>query len=66
MSPPGEIEQIKKLIAEVVSSLEDYLGWKGGKPPWTMEEPDLVDIWPLRSKTPRRGIQGHLCRKEAC
>ena len=54
-SPPGELEWIKKLVVEVVSSLEDYLGQKGGKPPQTMEEPDLVNIWPRRSKTPRRG-----------
>ena len=44
-----------ELVAEVVSSLEDCLGQKGGKPPWTMEEPDPVNVWPLRSKTPMRG-----------
>ena len=38
-----------------MSFLEDHLGWKGGKPPQTMEEPDPVDVWPSRSKTPRRG-----------
>ena len=54
-SPLGELEWIEQLIAEVLSSLEDYLGQKGGKPPWTMEEPDPINIWPPRSKTPRRG-----------
>ena len=42
-------------MAEVVSSLEDHLGKKGGKLPWTMEEPDPIDVQPPRSKTPRRG-----------
>ena len=32
-SPPGELEQIEELTAEVVSSLQDHLGWKGGEPP---------------------------------
>ena len=54
-SPPGEPEWIKELIAEVVSSLKDCLVWKGGKPPQMMEEPDPVNIWPPRSKIPRRG-----------
>ena len=54
-SPSGEPEQIKELYAEMVSSLEDCLGQKGGKPSWTMGEPDPIDIQPLRSKTPRRG-----------
>ena len=54
-SPQGEPEWIEELIAEVVSSLEDCLGWKGGKAPQTMEEPDPVNVQPLRSKTPRRG-----------
>ena len=54
-SCPGEPEWIEELNAEVVSSLEDCLGQKGGKPPQMMEEPDLIDIWPPRSKPPRRG-----------
>ena len=53
-SPSGELEQIKELIAEVVSSLEDCLGQKGGEPSQLMEEPDPVDVQPPRSKTPRR------------
>ena len=56
-SPPQEPEWIEELIAEVVSSLEDCLGQKQGKPPQMMEEPHLVYVWPLRSKTPRRGIR---------
>ena len=54
-SPLGEPEQIEELTAEAVSSLEDCLGWKGVEPPWMMEEPGPADIWPPRSKTPRRG-----------
>ena len=54
-SPPGEPEWIEELIVEVVSSQEDCLEQKGGKSPWMMEEPDLVDTWPPRNKTPRRG-----------
>ena len=50
-SPPGEPE----LMTEVVSSLEDCLGWKGGKLLQVMEETDPINVWPLRSKTPRRG-----------
>ena len=45
----------EELTAEVVSSLEDCLGQKGGEPPWTMEEPGPTDVQPVRSKTPRRG-----------
>ena len=29
-------------------------GQKGDEPSWRMEEPGPTDIWPLRSKTPRR------------
>ena len=54
-SPLGEPEWIEELTTEVVSSLEDHLGWKGGEPPWTMEEPGPTNIQPPRSKTPRRG-----------
>ena len=50
-SPPREPE----LMAEVVSSLEDCLGQKGSKSPWTTEEPDPADVWPLRSRIPWRG-----------
>ena len=53
--PLGEPEQIEELIAKVVSSLEDCLGCRGGKPPQVMEEPDPIDVWPPRSKTSRRG-----------
>ena len=54
-SPLGEPEWIEELTAEIVSSLEDCLGQKGGEPSWMMEEPGLTDVQPLRSKTPRRG-----------
>ena len=54
-SPLREPEWIEEVILEVVSSLEDHLGQKGGKPPWMMMEPDPIDIWPPRSKTPGRG-----------
>ena len=54
-SPQGEPEQIEELVAEVVSSLEDHLGQKEGKPHQMMEKPDPVNIRPPRSKTPRRG-----------
>ena len=42
-------------MAEVVSSLEDHLWWKWGELPWMTEEPEPIDVWPLRSQTPRRG-----------
>ena len=42
-------------MAEVVSSLEDHLGWKGGKLPQMMDEPEPINVWPLRSQTSRRG-----------
>ena len=58
-SPPGELEWIEELVTEMVSSLENCLGWKGGKPPQTMEEPDPIDIQPPRNKTPRRGGGTH-------
>ena len=54
-SPPGEPKWMEELTAEVVSCLEDHLGQKGGKPSQMMEEPDSINIWPPRSKTPRRG-----------
>ena len=50
-SPPRELE----LIAEVVSSLEDCQGWERSKAPQAMREPNLADVWPPRSRTPRRG-----------
>ena len=46
---------MEELMAEVVSSLEDCLGWKGAKPPWMMQGCGSTDVWPPRSKTPRRG-----------
>ena len=54
-SPLVEPEWIEELTAEVVSSLEDCLGQKGGEPPQTMEEPVLTYIWPPRSKPPGGG-----------
>ena len=53
--PCGDPEWIEEPVAEVVSSLEDCLGQKGGEPPQMIEEPEPIDVWPLRSKTPRRG-----------
>ena len=50
-SPPREPE----LVAEVLSSLEDCQGWEGGKMPWMTREPNPTYVWPLRSRTPRRG-----------
>ena len=49
--PPREPE----LVAEVVSSLEDHLGWKGGEMPQTTGEPNATDVQPPRSRIPRRG-----------
>ena len=46
---------MEELAAEIVSSLKDCLGQKGDEPLQRMEEPGLTDIWPPRSKTPRRG-----------
>ena len=42
-------------MAEVVSSLEDCLGWKRGKLLQTTEEPGPIDVQPRRSRTPRMG-----------
>ena len=49
-SPLGEPE----LVAEVVSSLEDCWGQGRSKMPQMTGEPNLIDIWPPRSRTPRR------------
>ena len=54
-SPLGEPEWIEELTAEVVSTLEDHLGQKGGKPPQMMEEPGPTNVQAPMSKTPRRG-----------
>ena len=54
-SPPWGLEQMEELAPEIVSSLKDHLGQKGGKPLQEIEEPGLADIQPPRSKTPRRG-----------
>ena len=53
-SPLLELEWIEELAAKIVSSLKDHLGWKGGEPLQRMEEPGPADIWPPRSKTPKR------------
>ena len=50
-SPPREPE----LMTEVVSSLEDHQGWEGGEMPQMTGEPNPTDVWPLTSRTPRRG-----------
>ena len=60
-SPPREPE----LMVEVVSSLEDCLGQKGGKSPQMTRELNPTNAWPLRSRTPR-GEEGCLYRKEPC
>ena len=49
-SPPREPE----LVAEVLSPLEDCQGQKGGKMPWTTGETNPTDVWPHRSRTPKR------------
>ena len=49
-SPPRDPE----LVAEVLSSLEDHQGQKEGKMPWTTGEPNPTDVWPPRSRTPKR------------
>ena len=54
-SPPCGPEQMEELTTKVVSSLKDCLRQKEGKPVQSLEEPGLADIWPPRSKTPRRG-----------
>ena len=41
-------------LAEVVSSLEDCLEWKEGKPPRMRKGPDPIDVQPPRCQTPRR------------
>ena len=38
-------------MAEVVSSLEDHLGWKRGKSPQVMEEPDPSMSGPQGAKS---------------
>ena len=38
----------------MVSSLKNCLRQKEGQPPGELEEPSLADVWPSRSKTPRR------------
>ena len=40
-----------RLVAEVVSSLEDCQGWERGKTPQMMGEPNPTDIQPPRSRT---------------
>ena len=52
---PLKLEQMEEMATKIMSSLKDHLGWKGGEPLWRMEEPGQADIWPPRSKTPRRG-----------
>ena len=54
-SPLWELEWMEELATEIVSSLKDQLQQKGGEPLQGMEEPGPADIWPPRSKTPRRG-----------
>ena len=42
-------------MAELLSSLEDHQRWKGGKMPQMTGEPNPTDVWPPKSRTPRRG-----------
>ena len=49
-SPAREPE----LVAEVLSSLEDHQGQKGSGMLWVTGEPNPTDVWPPRSRTPRR------------
>ena len=46
---------MEELAPKIVSSLKDCLGQKGDEPLHRMEEPGPADVWPLRSKTLRRG-----------
>ena len=46
---------MEELAAKIVSSLKDHLGQKGDEPLRRMEEPGPTDVWPPRSKTPKRG-----------
>ena len=50
-SPPGEPE----LMEEVVSSFEEHQGWKQREAPEAAVRFQSTDIWPPRSRTPRRG-----------
>ena len=54
-SPLGEPKWMEELMVEVMSSLGEYLGQKGGKAPQTTDETGSSNIWPPKSKTPRRG-----------
>ena len=54
-SPPWGMEWMVELAAEMVSSLKDHLGQKGGKPLQGIEEPGPADIQPPKSKPPRSG-----------
>ena len=64
-SPPWELEWMEELATKIISSLKDHLGLKGDEPLWRMEEPGLTDVWPLRSKTPRREGGGTLLLRGA-
>ena len=57
--PPWGPEWMEKLPAQIVSSLTDGLGKKGGKPLRGLQEPGLADVQPPRSKTPG-GLGGTL------
>ena len=46
---------MEELATEILSSIKDHMGQKEGKSLQGIEEPGLADIWPPRSKTPRRG-----------
>ena len=53
-SHPGEPE----LVAEVVSSLAVYQGQEESEMPQMVRKPHPTDVWPPRSRTPRRGRRG--------
>ena len=57
-SPVCGLEWMEELIADVVSSLKNYLRQKEGQPPGESEEPSPADVWPSRSQSPRRKRRG--------
>ena len=52
---PGSPSRELELVAEVVSSLEDCQGWEWREAPQMTGKPRSTDVWPPRSRTPRKG-----------
>ena len=52
--PPGSPPREPELMAEVVSSLEDCQGREHREVPQMSGEPNSIDVWLPRSRTPRR------------